>query len=71
MRIWIYIVDVSYYGKYKPCSIDRTVMSDRNIVFLLHVLWFYYNAMISCPKQLSADNYPFVCVIFVTLSTYS
>lgn len=54
--IWIYIVDVADYGKYKPCSIDRTVMSDINIVSLLHVLWFYYNAMISCPKQLSADN---------------
>lgn len=54
--IWIYIVDASDYEKYKPCSICRTVMSDGNIVSLLHVLWFYYNAMISCPKQLSADN---------------
>ena len=47
--IWIYIVNASDYEKYKPCSIDRTVMSDRNIVSLLHVLWFYYNAMIFMP----------------------
>lgn len=54
--IWIYIVNASDYEKYKPCSICRTVISDRNIVSLLHVLWFYYNVMISCPNQLSADN---------------
>lgn len=31
-------MDVADYGKYKLCSIDRTVMSDGNIVSLLHVL---------------------------------
>ena len=38
MRIWIYIVNASDYEKYKPCSIDGPVISDGNIVSLLHVL---------------------------------